>query len=65
VSCKRCSPHPPFARPLGATKRSWCGNDGWLRDPYRASLVRVELVETEDIGWGQRQVAASKKKNTT
>src|SRR5256885_1882371 len=23
MSCKRCSPHPPFAIPLGATRRSW------------------------------------------
>jgi len=62
MSCKRCSPHPPFARPLGATRRSWYGTDGWLRDPYRRSLRRVEFVEVEDIGWGQRQVAANKKK---
>ena len=32
----------------------------WLRAPYRASVVRVERVETDDIGWGQRQVAAAK-----
>jgi hypothetical protein len=64
MSCRRCSPHPPFARPLGATRRSWYGNDGWLCDPYRASLVRVEHVETEDIGGGQRQVAATKRKRS-
>jgi hypothetical protein len=23
MSCRRCSLHPPFARPLGATRRSW------------------------------------------
>jgi hypothetical protein len=23
MSCKRCSPHPPFAWALGATRRSW------------------------------------------
>ena len=26
-------------------------------------LRRVEYVEDTDIGWGQRQVAANKKKN--
>jgi hypothetical protein len=31
MSCKRCSPHPPFARPLGATRRSWEGKDKWRR----------------------------------
>jgi len=63
MSCKRCSPHPPSARPLGATKRSWYGHDGWLRDPYRASVIRIERVETEDIGWGQRQIAAQKRRD--
>ncbi|MCX7310195.1 MAG: hypothetical protein NTV56_00340 [Alphaproteobacteria bacterium] len=60
MSCKRSSPHPPFARPLGATRRSWEGKDGWLRDPYRASLVRVERVEADDPGWAQNQIAAKK-----
>ena len=36
MSCKRCSPHPPFARPLGATKRSWYSYDGWLKEPRRS-----------------------------
>jgi hypothetical protein len=27
MSCKRCSPHPPFARPLGATRWSWYTSD--------------------------------------
>jgi hypothetical protein len=31
MSCKRCSPHPPFARAIGATRRSWYGRDGWQR----------------------------------
>ena len=31
MSCKRCSPHPPFARQLGATRRSWEGNEVWRR----------------------------------
>jgi hypothetical protein len=58
MSCKRCSPHPPFARPLGATKRSWYTSDGWVHaDPYHAVLRRVEYLENTDIGWGQRQVA--------
>ena len=62
MSCKRCSPHPPFARPLGATKRSWYGFDGWVHeDPYHAVLRRVELVASDDIGWAQRQIAMKEK----
>ncbi|MCX7348709.1 MAG: hypothetical protein NTZ54_04030, partial [Alphaproteobacteria bacterium] len=57
MSCKRCSPHPPFARPLGATRRSWEGKEWRLK---RSSPVKQ--VETEDVGWGQSQVAAAKKK---
>jgi hypothetical protein len=30
MSCRRCSPHPPFARPVGATRRSWNSKDVWL-----------------------------------
>jgi len=41
MSCKRCSPHPPFARPLGATRRSWEGKSRWKRERM--------------IGWDQRQ----------
>ena len=59
MSCKRCSPHPPFARPLGATRRSWEGKEWRLK----RDTGPVQNVETEDIGWGQRQVAANKKKN--
>ena len=54
----------PAVRETGATKRAWYTSDGWLRDPYKASLVRVERVETDDIGWGQRQVADAKRKAT-
>ena len=35
MSCKRCSPHPPFARPLGATRRSWYTHEGWARADRR------------------------------
>lgn len=57
MSCKRCSPHPPFARPLGATRRSWDGKSLWRPERKRV----IERVETNDIGWGQRQVIAAKK----
>jgi hypothetical protein len=58
MSCKRCSPHPPFARPLGATRRSWEGKSRWKRERKRI----IERVETDEVGWGQRQIAAVKKK---
>ena len=56
MSCKRCSPHPPFARPLGATRRSWDGKSRWK--PERKIIIN--RVETNDIGWGQRQIASAK-----
>ena len=59
MSCKRCSPHPPFARPLGATRRSWEGKDRWRR---RREAEPVRYVQTEDIGWGRRQVAQAKER---
>ena len=58
MSCKRCSPHPPFSRPLGATRRSWEGKSRWKRERKRI----IERVETDEVGWGQRQIAAVKKK---
>jgi hypothetical protein len=57
MSCRRCSPHPPFARPLGATRRSWEGQDVWRR---KRPKVSVQRVEAGDIGWAQRQIALSK-----
>jgi hypothetical protein len=57
MSCKRCSPHPPFARALGATRRSWEGKAWKL--PRKTVIERVEL---DDIGWGRRQVEAAKKR---
>jgi hypothetical protein len=36
MSCQRCSPHPPFAQPLGATRRSWYRGDGWEMRPRNA-----------------------------
>ncbi len=44
MSCKRCSPHPPFARPLGATRRSWYTSDGCWPPEFpgeRAPLPRL------------------------
>ena len=61
MSCRRCSPHPPFARALGATRRPWEGKE-WRLKRDRGPVQRVEA---EDIGWGQRQVAANKKKNAS
>ena len=58
MSCKRCSPHPPFARPLGATRRSWEGKSLWKHERKRI----VERVETHDGGWAQNQIAARKAK---
>ena len=58
MSCRRCSPHPPFARPLGATRRSWEGKDMWRRKRDRGAVQRVE---TDDIGWGQRRVEEAKR----
>ena len=43
MSCKRCSPHPPFASPLGATRRSWEGKEVWRRE--RAKGHREENAE--------------------
>ena len=60
MSCKRCSPHPPFARPLGATRRSWEGKSRWKPERW----VIIKRVETYDIGWGRRQVEAAKKEKT-
>jgi hypothetical protein len=60
MSCKRCSPHPPFAQPLGATRRSWEGRSLWKRERKRS----IERVEIYDIGWGQRQIAAKKAKGS-
>ena len=30
MSCRRCTPHAPFAIPLGATRRSWYTSQGWV-----------------------------------
>lgn len=56
MSCKRCSPHPPFARPLGATRRSWEGKE-WRLKRDRGSVQRVEA---DDIGWGNGRSPRSK-----
>jgi hypothetical protein len=59
MSCKRCSPHPPFARPVGATRRSWEGL-AW-RLPRKA-LDWQSIIERRDQepGWAQNQIAARK-----
>ncbi len=62
MSCRRCSPHPPFARPLGATKRSWYGHDGWIKMTKWEMVVIPNPDGTEDIGWAQRQIMETRKK---
>ena len=65
MPCKRCSPHPPFARPLGATRRSWYTPEGWLR--ARNASRHIPLSEREpdpDIGWAQRQIARKRAKDS-
>jgi hypothetical protein len=63
MSCQRCSPHPPFARPLGATRRSWYGRDGWIRPRrYAGKLTIPDEPCADDIGWAQRQVARQQKR---
>jgi hypothetical protein len=76
LSCQRCCPNPPFAVPLGVTRRSWYGGDGWQlgprmrayyysRRPSPFSPAPVlppppEPEPPEDIGWGPRMVAFGK-----
>jgi hypothetical protein len=59
MSCKRCSPHPPFARPLGATKRSWYTDDGWLRLYAGKPLTYSDV---EPMGWAQSILEAKKQR---
>lgn len=59
MSCRRCSPHPPFARPIGATRRSWEGKSRWKRERPRAA---VQSVKVDDLGWAQNQIAATKRR---
>jgi hypothetical protein len=50
MSCRRCSPHPPFARPLGATRRSWYGQDSWQRSRY--GLPAEQFMADEELQRG-------------
>ncbi len=52
MSCRRCCPHPPFARPLGATPRSWLDELKWRPE------LKQELREPEAVyepNWGRSQ----------
>jgi hypothetical protein len=74
MSCRRCSPHPPFARPLGATRRSWYGGEGWQR--LRHGLPVEQFMTDEELqrrhnhymelehgpNWAQNRIAARKQK---
>src|SRR5665213_1710338 len=68
MSCKRCSPHPPFARPLGATRRSWEGKDKWRQHSryisHEEAWRAVERTPFDaEPGWAQNQIAAAKRKD--
>jgi hypothetical protein len=58
MSCRRCSPHPPFARPRGATRRSWDGKERWRRK--RVSAPPRQAV-AEDLGWAKNRIEALRK----
>jgi hypothetical protein len=60
MSCKRCSPHPPFARPLGATRRSWESNSRWKRERPKAPVHFADWDDVQ-ISWAQSQIANAKK----
>jgi hypothetical protein len=64
MSCQRCSPHPPFARPLGATRRSWYGHDGWINMTAWEPVTIQRADGSEDIGWAQRQILAAKRRRS-
>jgi hypothetical protein len=63
LSCQRCCPHPPFARPLGATRRSWLDERKWhwrLTPP-----PKVRVVPNAGPGWAQNRLRdAAKMKQT-
>ena len=53
MSCSRCSPHPPFAKPTGLTRRSWEGREAWRLPKYR----KLDFPQSEGLpnwGWGKR-----------
>jgi hypothetical protein len=60
MSCKRCSPHPPFARPLGATRRSWEGKSWWKRERPKEPIRLTTDWDELEAGWAQNHIAAKK-----
>lgn len=63
LSCQRCCPHPPFARPLGATRRSWLDERKWYWRPTPPPKVTFVAQDSEP-GWAQNRLRdlAKKKK---
>ena len=49
MSCTNCRPAPPFAKPLGVTRRSWKGLDKW--GPRRRPKPPMR-VYPDDRKWG-------------
>jgi hypothetical protein len=62
MSCKRCSPHPPFARPLGATRRSWEDKRRWKRERTKQPIRLADWNEV-DAGCAQSQIGATKERD--
>lgn len=55
MSCRACRPNPPFARPLGATRRSWYGRS-WPKTPKREKPQRLfRIRQWDDLGWGEKR----------
>jgi hypothetical protein len=64
LSCQRCCPHPPFARPLGATRRSWLDERKWYWRPTPAPKVTFP-VRNAGPGWAQTRLRDLAKKKKT
>jgi hypothetical protein len=50
ISCVRCCPHSPLAKPTGLTRRSWHGNGPWL---IRRRLA-IE-IQPDGPSWAQKR----------
>ena len=54
LSCQRCCPHPPFAKPTGLTRRSWYSVNRAQEPWKRRRFDPLDLPENEREGWGAR-----------
>lgn len=52
MSCRTCRPHPPFAKPLGVTRRSWTQRELW--GPRHRPKMPMR-VYTDTSSWGDRE----------